>query len=562
MQPADIFFEIGAIIVLATFLSFAASALRQPLILAYLLTGVVAGGSLLNLTRSSEIFGVLSQVGVAFLLFTVGLGLNWRGMRQIGRAVLLVGIGQITLATLAGFFLGRVLGFETISALIVGLGFALSSTIIIVKILADKDELDTLHGRLTVGVLLVQDLVAMVALLALAALGTDRTFGDILAIAFTKGFLAVVVLAAFGVWLLPPIVRYAARSQELLLLFAIGWCFAAASALQLAGFSMGIGALLAGIALSGTAFQREILARVRNLRDFFLIIFFIVLGTNLDLSAMPGILPYILAFSLLVLILNPVVVLLLTRILGFHPRTGWLTGSTLAQVSEFSFILVGLAAAQGLVESSLLSLTAAVGFLTITISSYLIKYSDLLYRFVRPATRFLEPHAKLRHEVAQNTPEIFLFGCHRTGETILPAVQALKKSFTVVDFHPEAVERLRERGIHALYGDVGDEDLLEDIRAHKARLIISTVQDMGDTTTILEYLAARKFKGNVIVTVKYPAQAEVAYAAGADYVIVPTVLGGQKFAELLSRAKLSTAHWRRLIPPPAKGGVDSKPTLV
>ncbi|MDA1038448.1 MAG: cation:proton antiporter [bacterium] len=540
----SLFFEIGAIIVLAGVLSFIAHALRQPLILAYIITGMLAGPGIFNLARSPETFEALSQVGIAFLLFTVGLGLNWKRMRDVGGVALATGVGQVIFTSAIGYLIATAFGFDVVTSIFLSVAFAFSSTIIIVKLLMDKDDLDSLYGRISLGFLLVQDFVAMILLLVLGAMQSGDSLTTILAVSLTKGIIAVAFLVAVSLWLIPHIVRYAARSQELLLIFALAWCFLVAGILTSAGFGIEIGALIAGIMLSGTVFQREIIARVRHLRDFFLIIFFIVLGTGLELSSLDDLLLPTIIFSLFILVGNPLIVMLIMRGLRHHPRTGFLAGTTVAQISEFSFIVIGVGVGLGMIPHEAFVLTAAVGIVTIAGSSYLIQHNHKIYNYLRPLFKWLEPKSGVRKQRPIEPAEVVLLGYQRMGRVLLPQLQKFNKTVAVVDYDPIMIEALRETKVTAIYGDASDEDFLSEIQVHDAKLIVSTIPDLSVTTSLLEYLKESGHKGIVVVTSKHEDDAESAYAMGASFVIVAPVLGGEKFAEILHQRKLIKKRWK------------------
>lgn len=541
-----LFFEIGSIIVLASVLSFIAYSMRQPLILAYIITGMLAGASVLNLARSSETFDVLAQIGIAFLLFTVGLGLDWRKMRDVGIISLVVGIVQVVVTGAITYPVAVMLGFDAMTSLFLSIAFAFSSTIIIVKLLADKDDLDTLYGRISLGLLLVQDVIAMVLLLMLGAAQSGDSLTAILAVSLVKGAVAILLLAAVSILIIPHVVKYAARSQELLLLFAIGWCFLVAGVLTVSGFGIEIGALLAGVSLSGTIFHREILSRVRHLRDFFLIIFFIVLGTSLDPTTFDDLLLPAAVFTILIFAVKPLVVVLSLRALGHHPRTGWLAGSAIAQISEFSFIVLSVGAAIGLVQKDAIVVAAAVGIITIAGSAYLIQFNDHTYKFLRPMLKLIEPKIVRRTKRLPKTAEVVLIGHHRMGAALLPDLLALKKRLVVIDYDPNVIDELQARKVSAIYGDGGDEDFLASVQAHDAGLIISTVPDISVTTSLLKYLKNSNHRGITVVTAKDKGDADQAYKMGADYVIVTPILGGERFAEIFEKCKLVKKRWREL----------------
>lgn len=544
----ELFFQIGGALVLAAACSFLAYRLRQPLIVAYVLTGLIAGPSVLGLLQNGEALHLLSQFGVAFLLFTVGLGLNWRAMKEVGGVALATGIGQVIFTSLVGYPIGRAFGLDPLTAAYASVAFAFSSTIIIVKLLSDKEELDSLYGRISVGFLLVQDFIAMFILLALGAV---RGGGDVVAALSGVALKSVVlvpvawVLAAF---VMPRVVAYAARSQELLLVFSIAWAVLVAGILAHVGFGLELGALVAGIMLSGTPFERDVQARVRPLRDFFLVLFFVALGAGLNVADVRASAGMVAAFSVFILLGNPLIVLFIMRLLGHHPRTGFLAGTTVAQISEFSFIVLAAGAAIGHVPAPFLGVATMVGLITIAGSAYLVEFNDRIYDFLRPVLRFLEPHDRhgLRRASLTRPLDLVLIGFHRVGEAALDVIRETEKRYAVVDFDPEVLSELSAVGVPVLYGDASDGEFLSDIAIERIPFVICAVPDMQVGLALLAYLRRRHHKGTVIVTARTAHEAAQCYAAGASYVIIPNVLGGVKFRELLEKKGTRAASWRLL----------------
>ncbi len=391
-----LFFEIGAVIVIAAIFSLIVYRFKQPLILGYILTGIIVGPGVLAIAHSQSFFDVLSQVGVAFLLFTVGLGLNWRSFKDVGGIALATGVGQVLFTSIIGFGVGLALNFSVVASAYLSVAFAFSSTIIIVKMLMDKEDIDTLYGRISVGFLLVQDFIAMLILLGLSSVTHGATISEAFVSVVVKAVVLVPVFWLISTKLLPPLLRYVAKSQEVLFIFAIAWCFLVAGILVWFGFGIETGALIAGITLSGSVFQREINARIRPLRDFFLIIFFIVLGTHLGIANLSTLLLPIIVFSLFVLICNPLIVMLIMRMLGYHPRTGLMAGTTVAQISEFSFILIATGIAAGHITGDLLTIATAVGLITIAVSSFLIHRNEQIYERFSVLFKWMEPRRVLK----------------------------------------------------------------------------------------------------------------------------------------------------------------------
>ncbi len=543
----ELFFEIGIILIIAAVFSLFVFRFRQPLILGYIITGIIAGPGVLALANNTEVFEVMSQIGVAFLLFTVGLGLNWRSFKDVGGISLATGVGQVLFTSIVGIGIGLLLGFDVVASTYLAVACAFSSTIIIVKLLMDKEDIDTLYGRISIGFLLVQDFIAMLILLGLAAVTSGATLEEAFVTVLAKGIVIVPVLWFVSAKLIPPLLQYVARSQEMLFIFSVAWCFLIAGGLVLLGFGMEIGALIAGISLSGSVFQKEINARIRPLRDFFLIMFFIVLGTQLGLDHLGSILVPTFIFSALVLFGNPLIVLFIMRALGYHPRTGFMAGTTVAQISEFSFILIAAGIGAGHIQGELMALVTAMGLITIAVSSYLINFNERIYEFFQPAFRWMEPRYTLAVErkKARKSGQVLLFGFHPIGEVMLESVKSLRQSYLIVDFDPHVIQKLSELGEPHVYGDAGDEILLEEIQAEKAKMIISTIPDITVSTNLLVYLAAKKHKGVVIVSVHTHQEAQTCYGLGADYVIIPNYLSGKKFSELLTHNRAQKRAWEK-----------------
>lgn len=543
---SELFLEIAAVMMTAGALSLVAYVLRQPLVIAYILTGIIMGPAALGFAQSTDVFETLSRVGVAFLLFIVGLNLNWKNIRDVGFVAVAAGVAQMLITSAFGWGIGRLLGFDEWTSAFLAVGFACSSTIIIVKMLSDKEDIDRLYGRIAVGALIVQDLIAMVLLLLLSAYADGGTLSAMITTSLTKAIAAIAVLWFLAKFAIPRLFQFAAKSQELLFLMAISWCFAVAGGLQLLGFGIEIGALMAGIALAGSGFQHEIESKVRFVRDFFLIIFFIVLGTHLGFDSMNTLITPGLLFSLFVLVGNPLIVMLIMKLMGYHPRTGFLSGTTVAQISEFSFILIGGGIAVGLVADEALPLATMVGLLTIGVSSYLITYNEQLFEFLSRHLVFLRRGNIDDEPVSEHASQVVLLGFDRMGQEIFPMIEEVTSRYKVIDFNPSVVEELKQRDIPVFYGDAGSEEVLKLARVDEAKMIISTIPDMAVNADLLDYLRARKAKPLVVVTAKHSDDAARCYALGASFVIIPSILGGVHFAGLLKKAKLAKRTWQEM----------------
>ncbi len=542
----QLFAEIAIVIITAGIFSLLAHLLKQPLIIAYIITGLVVGPNVLNFTDAPEMLEALSKIGIAFLLFLVGLNLNWRNIKDIGKIALIGGVGQVVFTTLIGYGIGQLLDLDILTSLFTATAFAFSSTIIIVKLLSDKRDIDRFYGRIATGFLIVQDLIAMALLLVLGTIGDSGSIvSSAILLALLKMLVVVVVLYGLAKTVLPYIFTYAAKSQELLFLTALTWCFAIASTLHFLGFGIEVGALLAGLSLAGSPFHREVESKIRPLRDFFLILFFVTLGTHLSVESASTLIVPSIVLSLFVLIGNPLIVVVLMRLFGYHPRTGFLVGTTVAQISEFSFIFLAAGISLGFVDSDAMSLATIVGLTTIAGSTYLTIYNEQIYQFLEPAFRLFERAPDKDRVRPKEASKIILIGYEKLGEAILPTIEKLKKSFLVVDFDPSALKSLEARQVPYEYGDAGNEDFLSYIRLEKAETIISTVPDVAVSRDLLLYCFAKRSKASIIVTAKNTHEAKALYEQGATFVIVPSMLSGELFKDLLVKRK-TRASWSAL----------------
>lgn len=504
--------------------------LRQPTIISYVLAGLVVSPYGLNLVPSAQALELFSQMGVSFLLFLVGMNLNPKVAKEVGKVAAVTGIGQVVCTSLAGFLIGRLLGFPVLTALYVAVALTFSSTIIIMKLLSDTGELETLHGRISTGFLIVQDIIAMVLLIGVSSLaGGAESWGIVALRMLIRGLTLLSTLIVIGMYVLPRLLRAVASSQELLLLFSIGWCLAVASLSSGLGLSMEIGALAAGVVLSLSPYRFEIAAKLKPMRDFFVVLFFVLIGLRLSLSDALGQLFPIVLFSLFVLIVNPLIMMLLMGRLRYTKHTSFRSALTVGQVSEFSFILVALGVRLGHLPSSVLSLVACVGLLTIACSTEVILHADRLYKlFEKPLALFersgekADAHAAPRHD----RHEILLLGYERIGLNVLESLKKMNRTFLVVDYNPRAIAELAKDGVDCTYGDLGDTDFLGELNFKDAKMIVSTLRDFDTTVLIVRAIRSVNRDAIVIVVSQQVDEAMHLYEIGASYVITPQFLSG------------------------------------
>ncbi|MEE4189061.1 MAG: cation:proton antiporter family protein [Roseobacter sp.] len=532
-----LFYEIAALLVLAAGVGFVGLMLRQPLIVSFIAVGILAGPSVLGIARSDAQIDLLAELGIAVLLFLVGLKLDFNLVRTLGPVALVTGLGQVLFTTVFGFLIALALGLDARTAIYVAIALTFSSTIIIVKLLSDKREIDSLHGRIALGFLIVQDVVVVIAMIALSAIGVGGGAGEqgsaldvLLVLGYGLAMLGFVVL--FIRYVANPLVERLSRAPELLVSFAIGWAALLAAVGHYLGFGKELGGLLAGVSLASTPFREAIAARLASLRDFLLLFFFIALGASLDLSVLGASVGPAIVLSLFVLIGNPLIVLAIMGAMGYRKRTGFLAGLTVAQISEFSLIFMAMGVTIGHVDEQALGLVTLVGLVTIAASTYMITFSHQLFAVFEPVLGVFERRSTGAEPDAgadaAQPHDVILFGLGRYGLGIAGALQDQGMRILGVDFSPEAVRYARDQGYDAVFGDATDPEFLAHLPLQQARWLVLAVPEHDTGVThddprhgLLSAVRDLGFKGKVAVAAHHKATAEALKAARADLVLMP-----------------------------------------
>ena len=535
----ELYLEITILIGLATVLALIFRLLKQPPILSYILAGIIVGPVGLFHISNGEVLHSFAEIGITLLLFMLGLEMKFKDLRSVGKVALYTGIGQIVFTSVIGFGICLLLGFSALASLYIAVALTFSSTIIVVKLLSDKKDLKSLYGKISVGFLLVQDFVAIIALIILSGFNTGDT--QISPITFLLLTLKAAVIFGWVILLsktvLPRLMNFVAKNTEILFLFSLAWAFSMAAFVSspLIGFSIEIGGFLAGLALANTAQNIQIVSRVRSLRDFFITIFFVTLGMKMIFADFSTIfLPSVL-LSLFVLIGNPIIVMIILGLMGYRSRTSFMAGLTVAQISEFSLIVIFMGNKIGHVDDSVVSLLTIVGAVTFIISTYMIMNSNYLYKKLSPILKFFE--RKEIHEILLPTSElkkhVVLIGANRMGESILEALLSKDEKVVVIDFDPDVIDRLKKKNIQCYFGDVADPEIQEHVNITDARLIMSTVPDVDDNLLMLQSLKRKKKDILIVVFALETDDAKALYKAGADYVVLPHLAGGRHIAKIL-----------------------------
>lgn len=547
----SVFYQIGAILGVATVGGALALVLRQPLIVAFIAVGIMLGPSGIGVVVQSGEIELFARLGIALLLFVVGLKLDLHIIRTVGPVALLTGLGQVIFTSVVGYLIALALGMAHITAIYVAVALTFSSTIIIVKLLSDKRELDALHGRIAVGFLIVQDIVVVLVMIGLTASGQTAdgaSLGREALLILGKGALMLVTVALLMRYVLPSLLHRLAHSPELLVLFAIAWAVVGASAGDSLGFSKEVGAFLAGVSIASTPYRELVAARLVSLRDFLLLFFFIELGATLDMASIGEHTGAAAVFSVFVLIGNPLIVMVIMGMMGYRKRTGFLAGLTVAQISEFSLILAALGLSLGHVDQQTVGLITLVGLITISASTYMILYSHKLYEWLGPYLDIFE--RKLAHREIGNQSEgnerveVLLFGLGRFGASLANELRQRGCRLLAIDFDPEVVRRHEGGAYLARYGDAEDPEFLATLPLERINWVVSTLRDRSVDKALLHGLQQHSYQGKVAISASTSNDAKWLRERGAHLILIPYADAAREAAErLFADCRNSAAAW-------------------
>lgn len=542
----NLFTGLSLILVLATAISLVMRLIGQPLIIGHIITGILVGPAAFNLIRSPETFHIFSEIGVALLLFIIGLGLNPKVIREVGKVVGVAGVSTIISTAIIGWLGGQLLGLSSSGALILGVALSFSSTIVVLKLLSDKREQGRLYGKIAIGMTLVEDIAAAVVILLLITWGEGGGLAlDSIGFLAIKGLLVGYILYQISqrVLNLPKLQKIIAGSQEFLFLSAISWGFGAAVLFDVIGFSQEIGALFAGICLASLPYAQEVASRLRPLRDFFIVLFFISLGSQLHLGAITDMLPIILMGLAVVVVLKPLVALAIVSIAGYTKQTSFKAAAMLGQAGEFSIIFIGLAISRNLVDDSILTAVTVVALISIASSAYIITYLNGIYKWLEGYLQFFERQKARPDAERRRRYDLILFGYQKGGHEFLRAFQQLKRPYVVIDYDPEMIEAMEHKKIHCIFGDAADPELLEEVGLDRAKLIVSMISDRPTTEFLLEYVNKENPDAAFICMGETPRQAADLYKKGASYVMLPHYIGSEKVSSFVRRSRLSKTEF-------------------
>ena len=532
--------QVVIIFITATVLAYISRLIKQPIIPAYIIAGIIL--ILTGLIQVNNLVDVISTLGIAFLLFLVGLEIDFDRLKNVG---LVATVGCTILCTLLfgiGYFASILLGIAKLPSVYIGLVAAFSSTMIVVKLLSDNSQLDTLHGRIILGTLLMQDILAIIALFVLSSINNgSASFNISISLIMMAVIFAITIISSKFIF--PQIFKFAAKTEELLFITAISVCLIYIGLFHYMGLSIAIGAFLAGVALGNLPYSLEIISLIKPIRDFFGVIFFVSLGLLLNLKAIQDSWAIIILLLIITLLIKPFLIIIIVSLFGYKGKPTLFSAVSLAQASEFGLILLLSGLSLGHISESLFSAVVLVTIISMTLTAYLFEYKKVVYKLVHKHLKFIEKmykNTELEYDDAKIKKDVLMVGYDRLGYNIFNTLIKQKKKFIVVDYNPEIIKDLSKKKIPCLYGDIGDIEILHRLDLKSIKLIISTVPDKEDSLMLIKKAKEQNSKSTVILTSIAVDDAVELYEAGADYVILPHFLGGERVSLILEEIKSDT----------------------
>jgi monovalent cation:H+ antiporter-2, CPA2 family len=529
MESLGIAIDLLIVLVTAVVGGMLARSLRLPVILGYLAGGVAVGPHGLRFVHESATISSLAEIGVILLLFAIGLEFSLKELLKLGRVAVIGGIAQIVLTAIVGFGLGRGVGLNLTGSVFFGFIIAMSSTMVVLKLLMDRGELDTAHGRIMLGILLVQDLsvVPVMVLIPAVGAGTDGLWAA-LGIALGKAVGFITVMLALGYWGMPWLMKRVAgqRTRELFLLTVVVVCLAAAFGTYYVGLSAAFGAFAAGLLVSQSGYARQAFADILPLRDTFGALFFVSLGMLANLQFIRDNLAAVGIVVLAIMVVKFIILTAITRFFGYGHKTVLMVGTGLVQIGEFSFILALMGFREGLFSERLYNLTIAAAIITMLLTPFIMNLNSFLYRwlsqqrwFARQLTSRVDPGSYVQKLELSRHAVICGYGA--IGRRVAEVLEKQKFTYLVIDLDPTVVSNLRNRGIPVIYGDASNPEILAHASLDKARVLLCTIPDY-----VAEELTARNAlkinpKLDIVARVHRDSDVELLKGIGVTEIVLP-----------------------------------------
>jgi Kef-type K+ transport system membrane component KefB len=520
----------AAAVMVAAALAILFHKLNQPTVTAYIITGIILGPAVFGITSHSQPIQVFSELGLAFLLFLIGLEMDVGEVREIINPTLLIGGVQMIFMFASGLLIGNLVGFTLVQSLFAGFFLMFSSTAVVVKMLSDKDQISSLPGRLNVSILLLQDVVVVLALAVLnTGVSSPRTFAIGITETLAFIFLTTLVSLASSKYILKRLFSTYAEEKHGFLIYAVAWLFIFIQISHFLNISIEIGAFLAGIGLGRLKISEEIMERIRPLTDVFMAVFFIGVGLKLDQSAIATYWQPALIFSALIIPLKFVSEFSLTDFSKFSPETSFISSINMTQISEFSIILASLAAAKGFISTEFVGFAALTAVTTMTVSSYLITYNREIYERVKPVLQHFDSQAKRDVTVDELENHAVVVGYDQAARNILPVLEKRFENIMVIDSNSENVQELSQSKYDYIYGDFKHGEIRNSANLSDAGIVVSVSSQHEVNLQILEDIE----DATVFLRAESAEEALELYELGAHYVMRRNALASEQLSSYL-----------------------------
>ena len=526
--------DFGILFLVIVVISFFAKILKQPIIIGYILAGFIFSFFITDGSTQEQIL-LMAELGITFLLFLMGLEFDFNNLKYLGKDIFISTTIQSVIFFAVAFGVSSLLGFTSTQSIYLAIIFMFSSTLLVAKWLEDKKETSTLHGKIILGILIVQDVLAILILTVLNLLQETNA----LAIAFVplKGLLLLLLAIIFVKYILNHLLKIAHRYPELLFVLSLGVCFLFVWVSPLLGYSTTIGAFIAGVTLANTEYKNDVLGRLKPLIIFFNLLFFVGLGFQITTNFNLQIISLIVLFFVLCFLVKPMIIYLTLKQRGYDLKTAFLVAVSLSQFSEFGIIIISAGVASGFVGGEIGAVAIILVVLSLLISSYFIKYDHQIYKFLEKYLHRID-HFFSKKELSAGSSgamgyQIIFFGYYDLGKEFFSKLEGLGKKALVIENDRANIHLLKQEGIPYLYGSVSNPYFLDHLDLCEAEIVVSSVINADESKTIIKTVKEKSPKALTIVTAKSLKSSLELYDAGADYVIYPSYLNEQNVSVLL-----------------------------
>jgi Kef-type K+ transport system membrane component KefB/Trk K+ transport system NAD-binding subunit len=526
----------GLLFIIIVVFSFIVKIAKQPIIIGYILSGLFFSFILVGDTVIGESLTIFAELGITFLLFLMGLEFDLRNFKFLGKDIFITTAIQSFTFFIFAFALASFFPFTIMEKIYLSILFMFGSTLLVAKWVEDKKETGTLHSKLIMGTLIVQDLFAIITITILSVISEKNLINIVLAP--IEGLILLGIAFILAKYVLNKMLRFASKYPELLFIFSLGICFAFVEIAPLLGYSTTIGAFIAGVTLANTVYRNDVSSRLKPLIVFFNMLFFVGLGFQMNLSLRPEMYLFIFLMIILCFLTKPIITYLTLRYRGYDVKTAALSGIYLSQLSEFGIIIIAGGVGSGIVDLSLSSIAIISVITSMVISSYFIKADKKIYHAIEP---FLQKWDKkiIKKDLAEQAEiefdcNILFIGYYELGKNMYSKLNGMGKKILVIEMDPQNIESLEQEKIPYVYGTVTNPEFFEKIPFEKIELVVSSLTDIEDNKMIIKSLKEKNEKAIAIVNAKSLKDSLDLYNHNADYVIYPTYVNEQQVSVLLN----------------------------